>query len=175
VTPPAVRDLAYAVHTTTCSYLLDDDGVCQWIVSSQGVVPAHVLQAVGAQFVACLDLSTDGGLIGELRVGAMALLVRHEGDRMVLLRTAAIQNVDDRRSTASEEPTRRAARKSMPLPLTRPLAARQYGKSQGVPYQAAPPPVLATVQRIGGEQTVTWTVSTRTPTGGTQPRATRRK
>ncbi len=169
VTPPAPRDLAYAVHTATCSYLLDEDGVCQWIVSPQGVVPSHVMQAIGAQFVACLDMDERGGLVGELRAGAMALLVRQDGNRMLLLRTAPIQHVDDRRSNAGEAPTKRAARKSAPLPLT-----RQYGKSAGVPYPPAPPR-LSVVEHVGSEQTVTWTVPTHhTPTGDTHPRPTKK-
>ena len=60
------NEMAYAVHTATCSYLLDEGGVCRWIVSQQGVVPAHVRQCIGAQFVACLDLTVEGGLAGPL-------------------------------------------------------------------------------------------------------------
>lgn len=162
------RDLAYAVHTATCTYLLDDDGVCRWIVSPQGVPPTHVQQAVGAQFVACLDLTEPGGLVGDLRIGAMALLARHDGDRMILLRTAPIRNVDDRRTPAPDEdatvksprPKAVAAASALPPP------PRQYGAKVGVmPYLAAPPPKLRVVEDVGSEQTITLTLPTRRAPG----------
>src|SRR5512133_1508570 len=91
----AAPRMAFAVHTATCSYLLDAEGVCHWIVARHGAVPPHVRQCVGAQFVACLDLTTEGGLVPQLRLGAMALFVRTTDDhRLVLLRTAPIQQVD---------------------------------------------------------------------------------
>jgi hypothetical protein len=177
-----LQELAYAVHTATCTYLLDEDGVCQWIVSPQGAVPSHVQQAVGAQFVACLDMTAEGGLLGELKAGAMALLVRRHEDRMVLLRTAPIQHVDDRRNTgrarasragggATDAATQRRPRAAPPLPSAVAPQMRQYGKAGGLPYMAQPPPLLGKVKRVGGEQTITVTFSARTPTGDTHPRS----
>ena len=160
------QDLAYAVHTATCTYLLDDDGVCEWIVSPQGIAPPHVKQAIGAQFVACLDLNEAGGLIGELRVGAMALLARYDGDRMVLLRTAEITNVDDRRGPADEDSTVRAGRRHALPSAVRPQL-QQYGASvAGLPYPASPPPKLRFVQDLGSEQTVTVTMPRSHPVAG---------
>ncbi len=167
-------ELAYALHTATCTYLLDDEGVCRWIVSPRGAAPAHVHRAVGAQFVACLDLEEPGGLIGELRPGCMALFVRSDDGHMVLLRTARIERVDDRRapttSEAEAEPevARPAARQRRPSataarePARQPLL-QQYGKSDGLPYMAKPPPRLTAVKYVGAEQTVTLTVATKKP------------
>jgi hypothetical protein len=91
-----VPDMTYAVHTATCTYLLDEDGVCLWTHAPLGVVPPGSARCVGAQFVACLDLAEEGGLVGELRPKAAALFVRREGDRLVLLRTLPIEVVEIR-------------------------------------------------------------------------------
>jgi len=143
--------MAYAVHTATCTYLLDDDGVCRWVVSPQGLVPAHVQQCIGAQFVACLDVSVDGGLVGELQVGARALFVRHGSEGMMLMRTGPIQHVDDRR----EDKSSGGAHPSRPPPAAVHQAMDEYGKKAGVPYQAKPPPRFGVVESHGEEQTIT--------------------
>ena len=148
--------MAYALHTGTCTYLLDEAGVCRWIVSPQGAVPAHVRQAIGAQFVACLDPATAGGLVGDLKVGSMALFVRQLDDRMVLLRTATIQNVDDRRG----DKPKAGERPELPPPAApmRPTT-KAYGKAGGLPYMAKPPPRISVVEHVGEEQTITVTLT----------------
>jgi hypothetical protein len=104
-----MSDMTYAVHTATCSYLLDDDGVCRWTLSPTGQRAPGTERVVGAQFVACLDLLTPGGLVGELAVGAAALFARSENGRLVLLRTTPIERVEYRADPAplgaSPEPT----------------------------------------------------------------------
>jgi hypothetical protein len=94
-----MSDVAYAVHTSTCTYLLDEDGVCRWVMSPTGTIPADGQRCVGAQFVACLDLRVVGGLVGELLLGASVLFVRRdeEAGRLVLLRTSPIENVEFRK------------------------------------------------------------------------------
>ena len=87
---------AYAVHTDACTYLLDDEGVCRWILSPRGDVPHDATAAIGAQFVACLALDVAGGLVGDLRVDAMALFARYEEGRYLLLRTTPIRRVEHR-------------------------------------------------------------------------------
>jgi hypothetical protein len=99
-----VSDMTYAVHTATCTYMLDEDGVCRWTHAPLGVVPPGSARCVGAQFVACLDLSAEGGLVGELRLEAAALFVRQEGDRLVLLRTLPIEAVEIRPAVPSARP-----------------------------------------------------------------------
>lgn len=89
-------EMTYAVHTTTCTYLLDDDGVCRWTLSPGGLAAPGTDRCVGAQFVACLDLSVPGGLVGELVVGGAALFAHLENGRLVLLRTLPIERVEYR-------------------------------------------------------------------------------
>lgn len=137
--------MAYAVHTRTCTYLLDSAGVCRWLVSPQSAVPKHVRKCMGAQFVACLDLEVEGALVGELKVGGMALFVRQTDEHMVLLRTGKIIRVDDR---TVEDSSNQA-----PDPLDEPTEA--YGRSVRLPYRAQPPPRLSEVRYSGEETTVT--------------------
>lgn len=91
-----MAEVAYAVHTRSCSYLLDEGGVCRWIISPTGMVPVDVRRCMGAQFVACLEARHPGQLVGELVLGANALFVKLDEDtgRMMLLRTAAIEDVE---------------------------------------------------------------------------------
>jgi hypothetical protein len=86
-------DLTYAVHTAACTYLLDDEGVCRSITVSPPPPPGTE-RCIGAQFVASLDVHIEGGLSGELCIGAAALFVAaHEG-RFVLMRTQPIERVE---------------------------------------------------------------------------------
>lgn len=149
-------EMDYAVHTRTCTYLLDDGGVCRWVMSRQGAVPDHVQRCIGAQFVACLDVETPGGLLGDLRVGSHALFVHHEGTHMVLLRTGIIERVDDR--GRQELPTQ-----PPPAMPQREVPRSQYGKSAGVPLR--PPPSFGEVHLAGDEATVTVSL----PTAPTRP------
>jgi len=148
----SMYEMAYAVHTNTCTYLLDDWGVCRWIVSQQGAVPPHIRQCVGAQFVAGLDLRADGGLIGELEPGSKALFVRQMDDRMVLLRTGDIQRVDDRRQPEPDDPGYAA--------LSLPSKLKEYGQQRGIPYMAKPPAHLSLIEHRGEETSITVTIPT---------------
>ncbi len=96
--------ITYAVHTATCTYLLDDEGICRWTHTTPGVAAQGTERCVGAQFMACLDLATEGGLVGELRLGASALFARTEGGRFVLLRTLPIERVEVRAPPVVEDP-----------------------------------------------------------------------
>ncbi len=150
--------MAFAVHTSACTYLLSDDGVCRWIVAKQGVVSDHVRQAIGAQFVACLDLRVEGGLVGELAVGGRALFVRQDDERLVMLRTGLVEHVDDRRlqeeTQGDEGPPPAAAVRATP--------GRQYGKLAGLPYMAKMPPRFGVLRHLGDEMTITVTRAART-------------
>ena len=159
--PAQGNEMAYAVHTSTCTYLLDEDGVCRWIVSQQGVVPAHVRQCIGAQFVACLDTTVEGALVPQLRVGGRALFVQHIGDRMIMLRTGPIQHVDDRRGDL--EPDTTVDRRPPPAAAVLEPGHGQYGKPPAPQHHVPgnlrspprPPPSFGTVQYHGEEQTIT--------------------
>lgn len=98
-------EVAYAVHTRTCTYLLDDGGVCHWIISPTGMIPVDIRQCIGAQFVACLDLTQAGGLAGEILIGAAALFVKRDAEsgRQLLLRTGMIFQVETRPGAAPGE------------------------------------------------------------------------
>ena len=160
--PPQGNEMAYAVHTSTCTYLLDEDGICRWIVSQQGVVPHHVRQCIGAQFVACLDVTVEGALVPELRVGARALFVQNDGNRMVMLRTGHIHHVDDRRAQL-----RTGDRTPPPAAAVRDSGHGQYGKPPkpipGITAVPPPPPSFGTVRYHGEEQTITIQRSSETP------------
>lgn len=90
--------VAYAVHTRTCTFLLDAEGLCHWIVSRTGVLPTEIRGCVGAQFVACLHPELAGSLAGELVIGAAALFVKQEPEtgKFVLMRSGAILHVEQR-------------------------------------------------------------------------------
>lgn len=143
--PEPTEPLTYAVHTEACTYLLDDGGVCRWIVSPRGLMPDGSSAAVGAQFVACLDLQEPGGLVAELRVGASALFVRTGDDgRLVLLRTTRISHVESRVAAAPRgrprPPLPRASGDAeitltLQKPLFRPVPA------EPPPARPEPPPV----------------------------------
>ena len=62
----------------------------------RSLAPPGADRCVGAQFLACLDLRAEGGLVGDMRVGGAALFVRAEGSRMVMLRTLPIERVEVR-------------------------------------------------------------------------------
>ncbi len=93
-----MADFAYAVHTDACTYLLDDTGVCLWVLSPAPTTANAVKACVGAQFVACIDTRVDGGLVGEIVEGAAALFVAisKTTGRPALLRTGLIRRVQER-------------------------------------------------------------------------------
>ena len=96
-----MSEIVYAVHTRACTYLLDEDGFCRWVLSRSGAKSDD--RCVGAQFVAALDLRSKGGLVGELRIGAQALFIRSEDGRFALIRTKPIEHVEVRGAEAEGE------------------------------------------------------------------------
>lgn len=147
--PPPSEPLTYAVHTEACTYLLDDGGVCRWIVSPRGLAPDGSSAAVGAQFVACLDLTEPGGLVAELRVGASALFVRpDDAGHLVLLRTSRISHIESRAGEAAPRgrPRPPAPRPSGDAGVTLTLQKPLF---RPVPAQAPPHPELFPLRRPG--------------------------
>jgi hypothetical protein len=154
--------MAYAVHTRSCTYLLDDDGVCRWTLAPTGVPVAGADRYLGAQFVACLDVREIGGLVGELRIGAAALFARSENGRFVLLRTPSIEHVEHRADDGSEPeitepvPPQPEPQPSLPAytPYVEPLPAYAPRASAAPPAYSTPayappaPPVHATPQYL---------------------------
>ena len=123
-----MAEASYAVHTRACTYLLDDDGVCLWALTPDGADAPGADRLARAQFVACLDA---GELVGELRVGATALLVCAEGGRASLVQTPAIVWIEERRRPRAPEP-------SLPRVHPPPRAVPQRASTLPLP---TPPPV----------------------------------
>jgi hypothetical protein len=114
-----MADFAYAVFTEICTYLLDEDGACQWVLTPTGAPQVAAEAAIGAHFVACLDTRVAGGLVGELTVGASALFVAtsQQTGRPILLRTrpiTKIQHRDDRTAAPTQRATAEAQRPAGP-------------------------------------------------------------
>jgi hypothetical protein len=86
--------IAYAAHTDTCTFYLDEDGICRRVVRHRGDVardadPAQ--RCVGAQYVASLDPTAKGMLSAMPRLG-VPLIFAYVGEngRIALVRTGAI-------------------------------------------------------------------------------------
>ena len=125
-----MAEMVYAVHTRTCTYMLDEEGVCGWVLSPTGSQAED--RCMGAQFVACLDLREQGGLIGELRVGASGLFARREAGRFVLLKTSVIERVDYR----PPNNYRQSAEMTLGAPLM--PASPAVAAPPGLPAEQAP-------------------------------------
>ena len=98
-------DFAYAVHTDFGTYLLDDTGICIWVLSANTAAASKLAACVGAQFVACVDSRVEGCIVGELKEGSSALLVAtsQETGRAQLLRTGLIRSVQYRDADVTGE------------------------------------------------------------------------
>ena len=164
----------YAVHTRSCTFLLNEEGSCQFIVSRTGMVPPDIRGCVGSQFVACLHPELEGGLAGELIVGASALFAkREESGRMVLMRSGPIVHVELRDAQRAPSPST-LSDAALDLAEAPPLSRPPMSGSRGgdtVP----PPPALSTPDYFAavGESTVTLTVPLYRPEA--QPLRSRRE
>jgi hypothetical protein len=86
--------IAYAAHTDTCTFYLDEDGICRRVVRHRGQVAREADPAqrcVGAQYVASLDPTARGMLAAMPRLG-VPLIFAYVGEngRIALVRTGAI-------------------------------------------------------------------------------------
>ncbi|MDB4944879.1 MAG: hypothetical protein JWP97_4413 [Labilithrix sp.] len=87
--------IAYAAHTASCTFLLDEDGICRRIVLVPNGKPRNEsrtsAQCVGAQYVASLDATSTGGLVELPREGSAMLFARlDENGRISLVRTGTL-------------------------------------------------------------------------------------
>jgi hypothetical protein len=95
-------NIAYAAYTEQCTLLLDEDGVCRRVLLRQPSrrgdkaatargSPEGARRCVGAQYVASIDTSVEGGLVPMPRPGA-AMLFAYMGDdgRLAVVRTGAL-------------------------------------------------------------------------------------
>ena len=158
-----MADFAYAVHTDVCTYLLDESGVCLWVLSPNPATARIVEACVGAQFVACSDSRVPGGLIGELIQGAGALFVTISKDtgRPILLRTGPIRRVQVRNAGDNAPAAPRLeviADEDLidPPTITKPTAPRPRKKSDSV----RPPNMRGAVRRKTEPEEVSITLQT---------------
>ncbi len=93
MTPP----IAYAAHTPSCTFFLDEEGICRQIVRRAGPMTGFgkaadaIGRCIGAQYVASIDLATDGGLVAMPRVGSpMLFAYLGEAGRIALVRTGGL-------------------------------------------------------------------------------------
>ncbi len=150
-------DAVFAVHTRSCTFLLDAEGTCKWIVSRTGMVPPEIRKCVGAQFMACLHPELDGGLAGELVIGAAALFVKDDAStgRFMLMRSGTIVHIEQRgASRASVPPGAILSDDTLDLVGGPPLAQPPTVGSRG--GDTMPPP--APSRPSDGESTVTLTL-----------------
>lgn len=93
-------DIAYACHTASCTFLLDEAGICRRVVMSSTKRPNEqrsLARCMGAQYVASLDARTPGGLVELPRVGASMLFARtDERGRISLVRTGIVTKFESR-------------------------------------------------------------------------------
>jgi hypothetical protein len=84
----------FFIHTQSCIYALDEDGICRYVVSADGSKLDHVDRCHGAQYVASLDPRTEQCLVADPTAGAHALFVGPgTGQRTALMKTTAITRV----------------------------------------------------------------------------------
>ncbi|MDF2697663.1 MAG: hypothetical protein K0S65_6046 [Labilithrix sp.] len=94
-------EITYAAHTSTCTFLLDAEGICRRIVlapSNKRDAGRNASRCIGAQYVASLDASVTGMLAEMPRVGSSMLFARvDERGRVSLVRTGAVTRFERHR------------------------------------------------------------------------------
>lgn len=101
-------DVAFVAQTESCSYLLDADGICRWVIpSAQANENARQVakRCVGAQYVASLDANEAGLLVHEPKPGRALVFARlDEKGRVSLLRSGTLLEFTAVDSPAAEDP-----------------------------------------------------------------------
>ncbi len=97
-------EIAYAAYTESCVFMLDDDGICRWVVTrgakASPTTSQNAQRCIGAQYVASLDLGADGGLVATPQVGSPMLFAFVDKDgRIALVRSGSIVKFEDRRAS----------------------------------------------------------------------------
>jgi hypothetical protein len=86
--------IQYAAHTSSCTFLLDSEGICRKIVMTPGAkrdTARAALRCIGAQYVASLDASAAGLMTDTPKVGTSMLFARtDEKGRISLVRTGQV-------------------------------------------------------------------------------------
>ena len=103
-------DIAFAAYTDACTFMLDKNGICRWVVATSGrrdraanghhvsgPLPPHAERCIGAQYVASIALGAKGGLIELPKNGAPLLFARIEANgRIALVRTGPLVRFEER-------------------------------------------------------------------------------
>ena len=103
-------EISYAAHTASCTFLLDEEGICRRIVMAPKAKRRESARTsskcVGAQYVASLDSRAAGLMVEMPRVGASMLFARvDENGRVSLVRTGAVLRFEShRREPPVEDP-----------------------------------------------------------------------
>jgi hypothetical protein len=89
----------YAAHTSSCTFLLDREGICRRVVlgstRKRSDASRTAARCVGAQYVASLDAGAPGGLVEMPTVGASMLFARVDGNgRVSLVRTGIVTDFE---------------------------------------------------------------------------------
>lgn len=146
--------VVYAAHTQTAVLFLDEKGICQRV---RGGVTGEVEKLIGAQFVASLDVSAPGALVGEPREGVPMLFAAVDtGGRISLLRTAPLVRFEELgavrpgsaasgviardRSRTSSVPPPVSQSRPVPNPGTPPTSFRPRLEDLAPRGRATPPP-----------------------------------
>jgi hypothetical protein len=103
-------DIAYAAHTRTCTFLLDSEGVCRDVVGIDGVsrhtVGLTAKKCIGAQYVASLDVASQGILVDMPRIGLPIVFARVDAHgRVSLVRTGVLVRLEPRRRSSASPVT----------------------------------------------------------------------
>lgn len=126
-------EITYAAHTASCTFLLDDEGICRRIVMARQREERKrrdsarsAARCVGAQYVASLDAGAAGGLVEMPRVGAAMLFARvDERGRVSLVRTGVVTSFEAKQApdpfvdSASVETSAPALNAPAPQPSAR--------------------------------------------------------
>jgi hypothetical protein len=120
--------LVYAAITESCTFRLDERGVCREISASADVSEAALAIAnrcIGAQYVASLDASIEGLLAPLPKEGTRLLFARTEDDgRIVLVRSGPLVRFDEIDASA-EDADDVTLRPSTPAPSFSPSFGNQ--------------------------------------------------
>ncbi len=101
-------EIAYTAHTESCTFMLDTDGICRWVIAT-GLKESRkarlwekshqaAARCIGAQYVASIDVGVDGGLVAAPRMGVPMLFARLDPQtgRISLVRTGPLVRFETR-------------------------------------------------------------------------------
>jgi hypothetical protein len=136
-------EITYAVHTATCTFLLDEEGFCRKVVvpttSKRRDNGRNASRCVGAQYVASLDPNVSGMLAEMPRVGAPMLFARvDDRGRVSLVRTGVVTRFERSRV---DDPFSTDGRDSASVATSAPMLPPRLTRESSPPpsYNSEPP------------------------------------